>query len=190
MASTKEYRDFILEQLSDLPGISCRPMMGEFLLYLDGILFGGIYDDRVLVKIVPANAEFNMSEVIPYKGAKPMHFVEDVDDVERLKEIVTKTKKGLKMESKICQSCAMPLTSEDMYATEKDGSTNKDYCKWCYKDGEFVDKVSMEEYIEMCSKFGEQAGMTNEQMKEYCTKIFPTLKRWKQAQPPPNIKLS
>lgn len=50
MSSTKEYRDFILEQLRDLPGITCRPMMGEYLLYLDGVLFGGIYDDRLLVK--------------------------------------------------------------------------------------------------------------------------------------------
>ena len=98
MASTKEYCDFILEQLSDLPGISCRPMMGEFLLYLDGVLFGGIYDDRMLVKIVPENAEFNMSEAIPYDGAKPMYFVEDVDDVEKLKEIVIKTKGGLQNE--------------------------------------------------------------------------------------------
>ena len=98
MASSKEYRDFILEQLSDLPGISCRPMMGEFLLYLDGILFGGIYDDRMLVKIVPENAEFDMSEAIPYDGAKPMYFVEDVDDVEKLKEIVIKTKGGLQNE--------------------------------------------------------------------------------------------
>ena len=57
------------------------------------------------------------------------------------------------MEQTICQSCAMPLTSEDMYSTEKDGSINKDYCKWCYKDGEFVDKVSTEDYIETCSKF-------------------------------------
>ena len=96
MASTKEYRDFILEQLSDLPGISCRPMMGEFLLYLDGVLFGGIYDDRMLVKIVPENAEFDMSEAIPYDGAKPMYFVEDVDDVEKLKEIVILTKGGLR----------------------------------------------------------------------------------------------
>ena len=95
MASTKEYRDFILEQLTDLPGITCRPMMGEFLLYLDGVLFGGIYDDRMLVKIVPENAEFNMSEVIPYKNAKPMYFVEDVDDIEKLKEIIIKTKGGL-----------------------------------------------------------------------------------------------
>jgi TfoX/Sxy family transcriptional regulator of competence genes len=95
MASTKEYRDFILEQLSDLPGVSCRAMMGEYLLYLDGVLFGGIYDDRMLVKIIPENAEFNMPEAIPYDGAKPMYFVEDVDDIEKLKDIVIKTKGGL-----------------------------------------------------------------------------------------------
>ena len=84
--------------------------------------------------------------------------------------------------NKICQSCAMPLTSPELYATNKDGSPNKDYCKWCYDGGKFVDDVSMEQYIEMCSQFGEQAGMTNEQMKEYCQKIFPTLKRWKKQQ--------
>ena len=85
------------------------------------------------------------------------------------------------MEAKICQSCGMPITSNEQLGTEINGELNQDYCKYCYKDGEFIDKVSMEEYIEMCSKFGEQAGMTNEQMKEYCTKIFPTLKRWKKA---------
>ncbi len=85
------------------------------------------------------------------------------------------------MENKICQSCAMPLTSDDLLGTEVDGSISQDYCKYCYKDGQFVDDVSMEEYIEMCSKFGEQAGMTNEQMHEYCTQVFPTLKRWKEA---------
>ncbi|MBQ3352956.1 zinc ribbon domain-containing protein [Candidatus Saccharibacteria bacterium] len=81
--------------------------------------------------------------------------------------------------AKICQSCAMPLTSDDMFGTNADGSVNEDYCKWCYDKGEFLDKCSMEEYIEKCAQFGEQAGMTNEQMKEYCTKVFPTLKRWK-----------
>ena len=80
---------------------------------------------------------------------------------------------------KICQSCAMPLTDESLLGMNKDGSINHDYCKYCYIGGEFVDKVSMEEYIEMCSQFGSQAGMTNEQMKDYCSKIFPTLKRWK-----------
>ena len=54
------------------------------------------------------------------------------------------------------------------------------YCKYCYTNGEFIDKVSMEEYIRMCSRFGAQAGMTNEEMKAYCEKLFPTLKRWKQ----------
>ena len=84
-----------MSQLSGLPNISCRPMMGEFLLCLDGIFFGGIYDDRMLVKKVPENAEFNMAEAIPYKGAKPMYFVEDVDDIELLKKIIIKTKGGL-----------------------------------------------------------------------------------------------
>ncbi len=82
------------------------------------------------------------------------------------------------MENRICQSCSMPITSDLDLGTNKDGSINNDYCKYCYMDGKFIDDVTMEEYIEMCSKFGSQAGMTNEEMKEYCTKLFPTLKRW------------
>lgn len=96
MSSTKEYRDYILEQLRDLPGITCRPMMGEYLLYLDGVLFGGIYDDRLLVKIVSTNAEFGMSEAIPYEKGKLMYFVEDVDNSDRLIEIINATADGLK----------------------------------------------------------------------------------------------
>ena len=95
MATTKEYRDYILEQLADLPDIACRPMMGEFLLYSNGVLFGGIYDDRLLVKIVTENAHFKMPEAIPYDGAKPMYQIEDVDDKDRLTEIVASTVKGL-----------------------------------------------------------------------------------------------
>ena len=95
MASTKEYRDFILEQLSEAPNITCRPMMGEFLLYSNNVLFGGIYDDRLLIKIVPKNKQYIMSESIPYDGAKPMFLVEDVDDKEKLAEIVNATVKGL-----------------------------------------------------------------------------------------------
>ena len=83
------------------------------------------------------------------------------------------------MENKICQSCGMPITSDEQLGTNKDRSINVDYCKYCYKNGEFIDKVTMEEYIEMCSKYGSQAGMTNDEMKEYCEKLFPTLKRWK-----------
>lgn len=83
------------------------------------------------------------------------------------------------MEIKICQSCGMPITSNEQLGTNKDGSINMDYCKYCYVNGEFIDKVTMEEYIEMCSEYGSQAGMTNEEMKEHCKKLFPTLKRWK-----------
>ena len=83
------------------------------------------------------------------------------------------------MENKICQSCGMPITTVDDLGTNKDGSINNDYCKYCYKDGEFIDKVTMEEYIDMCSKYGSQAGMTNEEMRDHCTKVFPTLKRWR-----------
>ncbi len=85
------------------------------------------------------------------------------------------------MDNKICQSCGMPITSTDLLGTNKDGSINNDYCKYCYKDGFFIDDVSMEEYIEMCSKYGSQAGMTNEEMKEHCTKLFPSLKRWRKS---------
>lgn len=96
MASTKEYRNYILEQLSLLDDITCKPMMGEYLLYYNGILFGGIYDDRLLVKKVDTNKEYNMEEVIPYENAKPMYLVEDVDNMELLKNIVLDTCKGLK----------------------------------------------------------------------------------------------
>ena len=96
MATTKEYRDFILEELSILDGITCKSMMGEYLLYYNGLLFGGIYDDRLLVKIVDTNKEYNMQASIPYDGAKPMYLVDDVDNKETLKDIVLDTCRGLK----------------------------------------------------------------------------------------------
>ena len=96
MATTKDYRDFILEQLNLLDNITCKPMMGEYLLYYNGILFGGIYDDRLLVKIVDNNKKYNMQESIPYESAKPMYLVDDVDNQEVLRDIVLDTCKGLK----------------------------------------------------------------------------------------------
>ena len=78
-----------------MPDISCRPMMGEFLLYFNGVLFGGIYDDRLLIKKVPENVQFEMCEEIPYDGAKPMYFVDNVDDKARLADIIKATVNGL-----------------------------------------------------------------------------------------------
>ena len=96
MATTKDYKDFILEQLNLLDNITCKSMMGEYLLYYNGILFGGIYDDRLLVKIVDSNKKYNMQESIPYESAKPMYLVDDVDDQEVLRNIVLDTCKDLK----------------------------------------------------------------------------------------------
>ena len=96
MATTKDYRDYILEQLNLLDNITCKSMMGEYLLYYNGILFGGIYDDRLLVKIVDSNKKYNMQESIPYESAKPMYLVDDVDNQEKIRDIVLDTCKGLK----------------------------------------------------------------------------------------------
>ena len=95
MATTKEYKDFILEQLSLLDNITCKSMMGEYLLYYNKVLFGGIYDDRLLVKIVDSNKKYNMLESIPYENAKPMYLVSDVDNQDILKEIILDTYNSL-----------------------------------------------------------------------------------------------
>ncbi len=90
MASSKDYLAFILDQLSGLPDITYRSMMGEYILYDRGRIFGGIYDDRLLVKDVPA-ARALMPDApleLPYEGAKPMLLAEDVDNREMLLELV------------------------------------------------------------------------------------------------------
>ena len=95
MATSKEYKEFILEQLDLLDNITCKAMMGEYLLYYNDVLFGCIYDNRLLLKIVDTNKKYNMKEQIPYEGAKPMYLALDVDNKELLKEIVIETCKGL-----------------------------------------------------------------------------------------------
>lgn len=86
MASSKEYLEFVLEQLSDLEEITYRAMMGEYIIYYRGKIAGGIYDDRLLVKPTKSAVSL-MSEAIyelPYEGAKEMLLVEDVDSREFL----------------------------------------------------------------------------------------------------------
>ena len=62
------------------------------------------------------------------------------------------------MENRICQSCGMPIDSSILLGTNQDGSLNSDYCKYCYSNGQFIDDVTMDEYIKMCSQYGSQAG--------------------------------
>jgi len=82
MASSKEYLNFILEQLTGLENITYRAMMGEYILYYRGKIVGGIYDDRLLVKPVPSAISLMpaASCELPYEGAKEMLLVENVDD--------------------------------------------------------------------------------------------------------------
>ena len=95
MSTTKDYKDFILERLSLSGDITAKPMMGEYLLYAGGVLFGGIYDNRLLVKITESNKKYGFSRELPYDGAKPMYLVSDVDDAELLVKIVKDTLVGL-----------------------------------------------------------------------------------------------
>ena len=90
MASTKEYLDFVLEQLTGLDEISCRAMMGEYILYYRGRIFGGIYDDRLLVKPVPTAVKLmpDATMDLPYDGAKEMILMDDVDNRDFLCELV------------------------------------------------------------------------------------------------------
>ncbi len=96
MPSTKEFKDFVLEQMGELKNVDCRPMMGEFLLYYNEVLFGGVYDNRLLVKITKTNKKYALCENLPYEKAKPMFLVEDLEDKEYLRDIIIETCKGLK----------------------------------------------------------------------------------------------
>ncbi|MBP5744333.1 MAG: TfoX/Sxy family protein [Oscillospiraceae bacterium] len=90
MASSKGYLDFILEQLSELDGISWRAMMGEYIIYYHGKVVGGIYDDRFLVKLTKSAAEMmpNAGMEIPYEGAKEMLLVDNVENRGFLRELL------------------------------------------------------------------------------------------------------
>lgn len=90
MASSKDYLSFILEQLSGLEDISYRSMMGEYILYYQGKVFGGIYDDRFLIKPTGSAVEMmpDAPFELPYEGAKEMLLVSDVDDREFLSALI------------------------------------------------------------------------------------------------------
>lgn len=82
MTTSKDYLAYVLDLLAEVPGVSHRAMMGEYLLYAEGKLFGGVYDERLLVKDVPAARGLLRAEAIPYEGAKPMLLVESESPTE------------------------------------------------------------------------------------------------------------
>ena len=90
MASSKEYLDYILEQLSGLDEITYKAMMGEYIIYYRGKIVGGVYDDRFLVKPVKS-AKNMMTEAewkLPYEGAKEMLLVDNIENKEFLKDLL------------------------------------------------------------------------------------------------------
>ena len=94
MATKKDFIDFVLEQLTDASAVTVRPMMGEYLVYYQGVLIGGFYDNRFLLKINADNSDFGLPTAIPYANAKPMYMVDDFADPERLATIVKATYAG------------------------------------------------------------------------------------------------
>lgn len=95
MASNKEYFDYVLELLRELKGITFKKMMGEFILYKDGVIFGGVYDNRFLVKKTESLENSGLKEQIPYPNAKPMLLV-DSEDPDEIKDLVLLILKDLK----------------------------------------------------------------------------------------------
>lgn len=87
MASTNDYLEYILDLFKDLDDISYKKMMGEYILYINGKIFGGIYDNRLLIKKDILPDYLNLDEEIPYPSAKPMYFI-DTDNKEVLNNII------------------------------------------------------------------------------------------------------
>ena len=87
MASTNDYLNYVLDLLRELDDISYKKMMGEYILYYNKIIFGGIYDNRFLVKKVPQLEKYNLKEEIPYPNAKNMYLI-DIEDSRLIKEII------------------------------------------------------------------------------------------------------
>ena len=97
MASDFGVVEQVIDQLELAGTIRWRKLFGEYALYLDGIYFGGVMDDRFLVKITPGGEALipDCPRALPYAGGKPMLLIEDLDDRERLAELVRTTVREL-----------------------------------------------------------------------------------------------
>lgn len=96
MASSREYVAYILEQLEPLP-VSARAMMGEYVVYYRDKVIGGIYDNQFLIKVTPAGAALmpDCPQFAPYPGAKPMFAVENVEDKEMMRTLLSQMYEAL-----------------------------------------------------------------------------------------------
>lgn len=89
------------------------------------------------------------------------------------------------MENKFCQSCGMPMTVENQFGRNADGTRNEEYCSYCYHDGAFAEDCTMDEMIDHCLQFLDEFNKdmerpyTREKAQAEMKKFFPMLKRWK-----------
>ena len=95
MSSSIDYLEYVLDLLSNIPDVTYKKMMGEYILYCDGIIFGGIYDNRFLIKKTKLLEDMGFKEEIPYPSAKPMYLV-DIENREEVKELIYKLINDLK----------------------------------------------------------------------------------------------
>lgn len=95
MASSLDYLEYVLDLLREVNGITYKKMMGEFMLYKDGLLFGGVYDNRFLIKKTKSLEGKGLREQIPYPSAKPM-FLVDIEDPREIEELLSLAIKDLK----------------------------------------------------------------------------------------------
>ena len=95
MASSKDYLIYVLELLRETDNVTYKKMMGEYIFYKDNVIFGGVYDNRFLVKKVDSIRQYNFKEVIPYPTSKGMLLV-DNEDPDEIKEIVELVVSSLK----------------------------------------------------------------------------------------------
>lgn len=95
MATNKDYLDYVLELLREVNGISYKKMMGEYILYKDNVIFGGIYDNRFLIKKSPSTESLGFKDAIPYPSARAMLLV-DIEDPDEIRDIVLKVYNDLK----------------------------------------------------------------------------------------------
>ena len=95
MSSSIDYLEYVLDLLSDIENITYKKMMGEYILYCDGIIFGGIYDNRFLIKKTKTLENIGFKEEMPYPSAKPMYLV-DIENREEIDELIYKLINDLK----------------------------------------------------------------------------------------------
>ncbi|WP_432666387.1 zinc ribbon domain-containing protein [Wukongibacter baidiensis] len=82
------------------------------------------------------------------------------------------------MDQKLCQSCAMPMSNENLFGTNEDGTKNEDYCSYCFKDGKFTSNTTMGEMIEICVPHMVKQGFEESNARGMLNKLLPNLKRW------------